>query len=209
MSDVWPSRHGVQWLVSVALLVALILTLPSLGGAGLAHAQIGVPGLFTCSDGSQSFSGCGGAGIGYCGGSLGLGQACSGPGVGTASPGCMGSVCAPLATNACQGGVSVRPGQACGPNGITYPFGVQVPASQGCAAAYPGCSASGPLSAGVAASSGYTYSPLNIIYAPAWYGTTAGSVAPYAGASWKPCTVQGRGFVWLPSGVAAPLGSLC
>jgi len=124
MSDVWPPRHGVRWLVSVALLVALILTLPSLGGAGLAHAQIGVPGLVTCSDGSQSFSGCGGGGIGYCGGSLGFGQACSGSGVGTASPGCTGTVCAPLATSACPGGVSVRPGQACGAIPAEAPIGL-------------------------------------------------------------------------------------
>jgi hypothetical protein len=160
MSGLWSFRHGVRLSIAGAIVAALIFTLPWVVSASITRAQ----GLSTCSDGSQSFSGCGGAGIGYCGGALGAGQACSGPGVRTASPGCTGAVCVPLA------------------------------------------------SMGVAASSGYTYSPLNTIYTPytpASYGPTAGSRASYAGASWRPCTVQGRGFVWLPAGVTASAGALC
>jgi hypothetical protein len=180
MSSAWSSRRGLRWPVSVALLVAVLLALPAFGGgAEPAMAQTGVPGLFTCSDGSQSFSGCGGAGIGYCGGALGApGQPGSGPGIGGNSA-CAPATCLGGASNACPWGLSVRPGLACGSSGITYPYGE------------------------------YTYSPLNAIYTPPWYGYIGIPSPAYAGASWKPCIVQGRGFVWIPLGAAAPFGSLC
>jgi len=114
MSTTCPSRLGVRLLIVAAIVVVLIVAPPTVVRTPLAQAQIGVPGLFTCSDGSQSFSGCGGVGIGYCGGILGSGQACSGPGISTTSSGCTGTVCMPLAVNACPVGGGVRPGQPCG-----------------------------------------------------------------------------------------------
>jgi hypothetical protein len=104
-------RRRAGLLLALAIVGALVFVLPSIRRAPVAQAQTGVPGLFTCSDGSQSFSGCGGVGIGYCGGALvANGQACSGPGVTTTSPGCTGTVCVPAATNTCPGAVSSSDG---------------------------------------------------------------------------------------------------
>jgi len=157
MSPIRVVRRRASLLLALSIIGALVFVLQSVTRAPVAQAQTGVPGLFTCSDGSQSFSGCGGVGIGYCGGSMvGNGQACSGPGVTTTSPGCTGLLCVPSATNTCPGGVHVSNGQSCSqasnsqtcPNGshplagqsciyITCPNGFSVPVNVGCPATAP------------------------------------------------------------------------
>jgi len=112
VSTICSSRLGARLLIAAAILVALVITGPSIPVHAEGAGQIVVSGLSTCSNGTQSFSGCGSAGIGYCGGALGVGQACSGPGVRTTSPGCSGTVCVPLASNAGPGGARVALGQA-------------------------------------------------------------------------------------------------
>jgi len=108
MSTIRSSGLGARLLVAAAIVVGLMVALPSIAAHAAGSGQIGVSGLSTCSDGSQSFGGCGGTGIGYCGGALVSGLACSGPGIKTTSPGCTGTVCVPVASN----GGSVRSGQA-------------------------------------------------------------------------------------------------
>jgi hypothetical protein len=104
-------RLGKRLLIAAAILLGVVITSPSVGAHAAGYGPIVVSGLSTCSNGTQSFGGCGSAGIGYCGGSLGSGQACSGPGVRTTSPGCSGTVCVPIASG---GGSGLRQGQAYG-----------------------------------------------------------------------------------------------
>jgi len=126
-------RRGMRPLLAVALIAAFAFILPSLVHPSVTRAQVGNPGLLTCSDGSVGFS-CAGTGIGYCGGALvGAGQACSGPGVSTSSPGCSGTFCAPSTTTTCPGGVIVALGQSCnGQNNSYCPNGTRAVPGQSC-----------------------------------------------------------------------------
>jgi hypothetical protein len=152
MDPICALRRAARLTILLAAIGALAFILPSIISAPPVSAQTGVPGLFTCSDGSQSLSGCSGVGIGFCGGSMvSAGQACSGPGVGGCGPG----QCFPSPINTCPGGLSLSCSttsnqQNC-PNApansrvavgssciyITCPNGNQVPANVGCPAPTP------------------------------------------------------------------------
>jgi len=196
------SRHRMPRFIVLLMLAILLLSTAVIRRAPSAFAQTGVPGLLTCSDGSQVSLGQSCAtGVSYCNGALvGPGQACSGPGVPFYGTCTTYPFCASVIMPANQGPTASTP--SAGPNSpasaylppSVYPSSNLYPPPYTYAPAYTGSQA-------------YTYSPLSAIYAPAWYGGAV-KTSSWTGTSWRFCTVQGRGLVWLPAQTSVN-GMLC